>query len=166
MKTNVLQPLSQTSRSDARRSQRRAGFTLAEALIATAVVGISFISLYAGLVQGDHIIQDSGQDLRASQIMGQQMEIVRLYTWNQLTNNGYVPTTFTNNYYPGGLTNGTAGVTYSGTLTITNTPLTETYNGDLREVIVNVTWTNGPVMHQRQMTTFVSHYGMQNYIYK
>ena len=166
MKTNMFQYVSQTSRSDARRSERRAGFTLAEALIATAVVGISFISLYSGLVQGDHILQDSGQDVRASQIMGQQMEVVRLYTWDELTNNGYVPTTFTNYYYPGGLTNGTAGVTYYGTLTISNTPLTEAYNTDLRQVIVGVTWTSSSGQHQRQMTTFVSHYGMQNYIYK
>lgn len=159
MQTNVILGASRAG------DRRSGGFTLLEALIATALVGVSFASLYAGLVQGVHIVQDSDLNLRATQVMSLKMEAVRLYTWDELTNNGYIFATFTNCYYPGGLTNGTGGVTYYGTLTITNTPLTESYNPNLRQVMVTVTWTN-KYPHQRQMTTFVSHYGMQRYIYK
>lgn len=145
---------------------RCAGFTLAEALIATAVVGVSFISLYSGLAQGTKIVQASQQTVRATQILGEKMETIRLYTWDQVTNSSYIPTTFTNYYYPGGQNSGTAGVTYYGTLTIANTSLGESYNSDLRQVTVTVTWTSDSGQHQRQMTTMISHYGMQNYIYK
>ena len=80
---------------------RRAGFTLAEVLIATAIVGISFLSLYSGLVQGERLIQNSQQNKRASEIMAQQMETLRLYTWDQLTNSSYIPTS--NNFSVQGL---------------------------------------------------------------
>ena len=160
MKTNTI--LSRT------KSGSRAGFTLAEALIATAVVGISFISLYSGLVQGDKIISASQQNLRASQIMAQQTETLRLYTWSQLTNNGYIPTSSSYSFYPANMTNQSQGIgiTYNETLTITNSGLTEGYNSDIMQVIVTVTWSSDSGQHQRQMTTFVSHYGMQNYIYR
>lgn len=167
MKTNVLQYASQTGRVGDRRSSG-AGFTLAEALIATAVVGISFISLYSGLVQGDKIIGASQQNLRATQIMQQQAETLRLYTWDQLTNNGYIPTSSTYFFYPATMTNQTVGTgtTFYESLMIANSGLTEGYNNDLRQAIITVTWTSDSGTHTRQMTTMISHYGMQNYIYK
>ena len=145
----------------------RAGFTLAEALIASAVVGVSFIGLVGGLVQGDDIIQGSQQNMRATEIMEQQMETLRLYTWDQLTNNSYIPTTNSYSFYPNSMTNQNQGVgiTYYETLAITSSGLTEAYGNDLRQVIVSVTWNSTSGQHQRKMTTLVSHYGMQNYIY-
>ena len=149
------------------RASRRSGFTLAEALIATAVVGISFISLYSGLVQGDTIIQNSQLNKRASEIMAQQMETIRLYTWDQLTNSSYIPLSNTYSYYPNSVTNSSVGtgVVYTETLSISNSAVTEGYSGDIRQVTVNVLWSSSTGNHQRQMTTYVSHYGMQNYIY-
>ena len=143
------------------------GFTLAEALIATAIVGISFLSLYAGLIQGNKIIADSQHDMRATELMAQQMETIRLYTWDQLTNSGYIPLNNTISFYPTSMTNqvqGT-GISYYESLTVTNSGLTEGYSNDLKEVIVSLLWTNQSGPHQRQMTTLVSHYGIQNYIY-
>lgn len=100
--------------------------------------------------------------------MGQQAETLRLYTWDQLTNNGYIPTSSTYSFYPASMTNQTAGagLTFSESLMITNSGLTEGYNNDLRQAIITVTWTSDSGTHTRQMTTLISHYGMQNYIYK
>jgi hypothetical protein len=54
---------------------------------------------------------------------------------------------------------------YTGTVLVTNAPLTETYANDLRMIQIQVSWPSGKVIRQRQMTTFVSQYGMQKYLY-
>ena len=145
----------------------RSGFTLVEALIATAIVGFSFVGLYAGLVQGDNLIQNTSQNNRASEIMAEQMETIRLYTWDQLTNSGYIPLSNTISYYPTSVTNSSSqgvGIVYTELLSISNCPVTENYGADLRQVTVTVLWSSATGNHQRQMTTLVSHYGMQNYV--
>jgi hypothetical protein len=48
---------------------------------------------------------------------------------------------------------------------ITNTPITESYSTNLVQVAAQVTWITGGVERQRSMTTFVSRYGLQNYVY-
>lgn len=153
--------------SRSRRPGRRSGFTLAEALVATGIVGISFISLYSGLVQGDTIVRSSAQNMRATEIMAQKMEMIRVYTWDQITNTGYIPRT--NTYYesPNNGTNTTQGlgITYTTVLSVSNAPVTESYAADLRQLTITVNWTSSTGSHQRQMTSYVSHYGMQNYIY-
>ena len=79
---------------------------------------------------------------------------------------GYVPAIFTAPYYTANGTNAAAGsLIYTGTVLITNAPVTETYAGDLRMVRIAVTWTSGNITHQRRVATFVSQYGMQKYIY-
>lgn len=167
MNTTIMNNLIEASRGR-RRCFRQAGFTLVEAVIASAVVGISFASLYSGLVQGDSIIQADQLNMRASQIMEQQMETIRLYTWNQITNTGYIPASNTYSFYPASMTNQSAGVgtTFYESTTITNSGLSESYSNDLRQVIVTVTWNWNAGQHQRQTTTYVSSYGMQDYIYQ
>lgn len=146
-------------------ANRRAAWTLPEVMIATAVAAVGFAGLFQGLRQGFVFTQESRENLRATQILEEKMETIRLYTWDQLNTSGYIPTTFTNYYYPDGVTNGNEGIAYVGTEAISPAPLAGSYSNDLRQVVVSVTWNSGSISHQQQMTTFVSHYGMQNYIY-
>ena len=92
-------------------------FTLVEALVATAVVGIFFVALYTGLAQGFGIMNNAREDLRANQILVDKMEEMKLYRWDQLTSfgstNSFIPTNFTEDYYPSG-TNLAAQTTFSG----------------------------------------------------
>jgi type II secretory pathway pseudopilin PulG len=141
-------------------------YTIPEVMLGVAVMAVMFVSLYMGFTQGFAVIQLARENLRATQILQEKMETIRLYTWEQINpaiSPGFVPPTFTAHFYPAGGTN--QGVVYNGTVTIGNAPLSESYAGDLKQVDVQVTWTSGNVQRSRTMQTLVSRYGLHNYIY-
>ena len=70
-------------------------FTLAEVLVSVLIVSIGVVSLYTGVSSGFALVKLAREDLRATQIMLQRMEAVRLYTWSQITDATFFST---NNY--------------------------------------------------------------------
>jgi hypothetical protein len=141
-------------------------FTLAELMIGCAILGIMVVSLFGGISFGFSNITLARQNLRATQIALEKMEIVRMYSWEQVNSNGFVPRTFTAPFFPvtkSGDTNG--GVVYYGTIVITNVALSTTYDNEMRRVTVNLNWTNRNIPQSLEMSTYVSQYGMQRYIY-
>jgi len=142
-------------------------FTLVEAMIGVSVMGIALVSLYAAFAFGFMQIRLTRQNLRATQILEERMEMVRLLNWDQVINlPGYIPTTFEAPFYATNPTNPPSdSFTYTGTVLVTNAPLTETYASNLRMIRIQVSWSSGGITNNRQMTTFVSQYGMQKYVY-
>lgn len=145
------------------------GYTLVEVLVAAAVLGITMTIFFAGITSGYAIIATFRQDLRATQVLTQKTEAVRLCTWSQLNS---LPQTFTAYYYSLDPTNNTANTAYAGTISVTdatNLPNSVSYYDKIKLVTIGVTWTNNfgghPVVHQRQMQTLVAYYGLVNYIY-
>ena len=129
------------------------------------------------------------EEMRATQVMLEKMEQLRLYTWEQVNYNYdpddpedptdpfdpddphdiadepvefLIPTTFKEPFTPG-LTNA-GDLQYYGTFVITNVPMTEVYSNSLRLITVSVTWTNGNKVKTRSMQTFFAKYGLQNNI--
>jgi prepilin-type N-terminal cleavage/methylation domain-containing protein len=147
--------------------RREAAFTLVEVLIAVGVLGVVIASLYGGFVYAFSQIALVQQNIRATQILEEKTEVIRLVNWDQLVNQSrFVPTNFTAPFYAANPTNpGANSFTYTGTVQITSAPVTESYAPSLRMIQVTLSWTSGNVARQRQMTTFVSQYGMQNYAY-
>ena len=139
-------------------------FTLVEAMVAVAVSAIAFLALYSALASGFSVIQTARENLRATQIVQEKMEVIRLYTWEQINSNGFVPSTFTATFYPAA-TNGNQGFTYRGTVTITNSGFSEAYSADHRKLIVTLGWTNSGMAHARECTSLVSKYGIHQYVY-
>ncbi len=138
-------------------------FTLMEVMMAVIVVSVVFFTVYAGFTFGFVVVQVNRENVRATQILQEKMEMVRLYSWDQATNH-WIPTSFTEYFDPtGGATNG--GLTFTGAVTVANAPITESYASDIRMVTVQVNWTSGGAARNRSMTTYISHYGLQNYIY-
>jgi len=151
---------------------QRGGFTFVEGIVACAITLILFVSFYSAMQQGYVIIRSARENLRATQILVGQMEGIRLYTWNQLTNTTLMPTQFTTSYYPDGLsvngTNSYGGITYAGTVAVTAATLTNpasSYATNMYQVTVQLSWQSGSVLHTRQMTTYCSRYGVQNYVW-
>jgi len=144
------------------RERRQAGFTLAEIMVAVFLVGLSVAAFYGAFVSGLGILRVTRENLRATQILEERMEVIRLIRWDDVSP-GFIPPTFTASYDGNNASAG--GFAYQGTVTITNAPLTEKYAGDLRMIQVDLTWKSGNVLRTRQMTTFVSKYGLQNHIY-
>ena len=138
-------------------------FTMVEALVAVLVLGISFVSLFAAFSSGFAAVEVSRENLRATQVLLEKLETIRLYNWTQINQAGFIPPTFTAPFNPS--TNATGGFTFAGTVTITNSPVSEAYSSDLKMVTVEVNWTSARISRKASMSTLVSRYGLQNYIY-
>jgi prepilin-type N-terminal cleavage/methylation domain-containing protein len=141
----------------------RRAFSLVEIMVAIAVTGISFVSLYAGITAGVQVIQLSRENLRATQILVEKMETLRIKTWEQVTNGVDVPRIFTEDFYPNGTES--HGIRYFGTLTVKPLELWTNYDDDMRSVTVSLTWTNARVTRVRSMNSYISRNGMQNYVF-
>lgn len=144
---------------------RSGAFTLVDAIFAMAIAGVMFTALYAGLAFGFRIIKMARENTRATQIMLEKMETIRLYKWEQITNAGFIPTNqFLVPYYSIGGTN--TSLMYTGQVSIQPSDLPWTYAGDMRKVNVRIDWLSmGGTNRTRSMTTFVSKNGMQSYVY-
>ncbi len=141
----------------------KSAYSIIEVMIGSGLVGILFLALYAAFGHGFRVIQVARESLRATQILEEKMETIRLYTWTEINTAGFIPANFTAPFYTS--TNGTGGITYSGKVSIVDAPLTESYKADLKLVTVNVNWQSSGILRQRTMETLVSQYGIQNYKY-
>ena len=149
------------------RSNRRStgAYTLTEVMVAVMVLGVIGGGYYTALSSGFSVLQSTREDLRATQIMMQKLEAVRLCTWSQLTN-----FTFQEAYDP--LSSSNQGVGYYGNVSfgaasaLSNNPA---YQTNMYQVTVSVNWTNATgghqLAHNRQMQTQVARYGLQNYVW-
>jgi type II secretory pathway pseudopilin PulG len=148
--------------------EAQVAFTLVEVLIAVSLVLTLFVSLYVGMSYGYAVTDSERQNLRATQIMVERMEGIRLFTWDELLDQAKNPPAFTNFFYPAATGLQSRGVVYTGTLTVVTNPVltpTATYSTNMMMITVRVQWNSGNLTHTRSMSTYVSRNGMQNYIY-
>ena len=158
-------------------ARRQMAFSVIEALMAACVIGILFVSLYGGITAGVGAISAARENLRATQVILDKMETLRLYSWSQVgtfgSSSSYIPASFTESFFPTGTnysdstvsTNATgSGFTYYGTVSITSPGFTQNYSNSMKQVTITVRWTNG-VARSNSITTYVGQYGIQNYIY-
>ena len=138
----------------------RLAFSLIEVMFATVIIAVVFVSLYVAISQGFGVVQVARENLRATQIMQEQVEILRILNWDQVTTNP-PPWNFSAAFYPANLTN--QGVVYSGSVNLTNAPVSSTYATDVRLAVVSLSWMSGKVLRRRELRTLVSHYGLHNY---
>jgi prepilin-type N-terminal cleavage/methylation domain-containing protein len=69
---------------------RSRGYTIPEVLVSVAAFSVVAAGLFAGLGQAVRMLGDTRNTLRATQILQEQMETIRLYTWDQINSNGFV----------------------------------------------------------------------------
>ena len=142
----------------------RAAFTLPEVLMGVLVMSVVIVSLGLGFSQGFAVVQISRENLRATQILQEKTEAIRLFTWDQITTDGFVPHTFYDYFYDKGSTTN-RGVVFNGTASIVADPSVQSYAVDQRLITFTLTWTSGSVQRTRTMRTIVSRFGLQNYVY-
>jgi Tfp pilus assembly protein PilV len=152
-----------------KRLKRRfaAGFSLTEGLIGVAVMGIVFISLYTGMATGFKSIRDSRENTRATQLIIEKFETIRLYNWDQITTPGFIAPYFTAKFFPTNTAspNAGTGITYVGRVTVSPVTFTDVYGADMRAITITLTWDSDRQSHSRQFTSYVGRYGIQNYVY-
>jgi type II secretory pathway pseudopilin PulG len=151
------------------RSQRvrRRAFTLIEVMVCAGLSGFLFLSLYSGIAQGLSSLQRAREKLRATQILIDKLEVIRLYNWDQINTPGFIPSSFTDYYYPLEISDKTGhrGTVYNGAITLTSADVNPAYADTMRRIVAEVTWNNGGISYQQRMETLVSEYGVQKYIY-
>ena len=156
-----------------RNEARQAAYSLPEVVVAAAVLGMLSISLLATFSTGLSIVRAGRENMRATQILLQKVETLRLFTWSQETNTTLATTNFTDWYDPSRTDTQSGGVKYTGFFSNSAAPssLPAAYRDNMRAATVTVFWTNypsgstNPIVHSRQFQTYVARYGMQNYVF-
>jgi hypothetical protein len=164
-KENQWCQMNLTRRNKVRVLRGSNAFTLIDALFATAMAGVMFTSLYAGLAFGFKVVKMARENTRATQIMLEKMETIRLYTWSQITNDGFIPTApVAVPYYAVGSSN--SSIMYTAQTSIAACDLGTTYASDMRKITIRVDWSPlGSSNRTRTMSTYVSNRGLQGYVY-
>jgi type II secretory pathway pseudopilin PulG len=159
---------SKESFANARCRNHQQAFTLLEVVVAACVIGVSAASIFVAINMGFSMTATSRENLRATQIMVDKMEGVRLYNWTQLTNSSFLIPNFTNWYFEttniGQVDASGNGVQYTGAVQLTPVPFTNAYySSNMVQVTVTLNWSssgNGwygaSNYHTRSMVTYVA----------
>lgn len=121
------------------------------------VIGILVASILTTVTHGFGILSRSRETLRGNQILQQEVETIRTYTWSQMTN----PANFgATSISDGGL------VYYVSKSVAPYTNSTAYGTNNMRMLTVSIVWTNmtGDAI-TKSMTTLVSQGGLNDYIY-
>lgn len=126
------------------------------------LLGLACTGLYGGISMSFRNVQLTREELRASQISLQTLEVIRLCTWEQGSpTTNFLPRTFAVPYDNSGSTS----LVYTVNVTITNAPgITEIYSNDLRMVTVQTTWMDNNIPRSRTMNTYVAKTGLLWYV--
>jgi hypothetical protein len=106
------------------------------------------------------------EDLRATQILVEKMETIRLYNWDQITSPTFILKNFKVPYdttIPSGAK--TQGLEYHGKMTISQFTDALSYADNLRLVTLELKWTSGNMQRRREISTYVCQTGIHNYLY-
>jgi type II secretory pathway pseudopilin PulG len=151
---------------------KQSGLTFVDVIMATAVISIMSLGVVGSLTYGFFVMQMARENQRATQVMLEKVETLRLYNWDQVNSNGFIPTSFTDVYDPQA-PSGRQGVSYTGTLTVA--PFTNatsgsvsappTYSTNMRQVTLTVNWNTRNIRRSRSLSTYIARDGMQNYVY-
>lgn len=147
-------------------ASRLAAFTLIESMISMVIGGVMLTALYSTFVFGCGAVKLDREDLRATQILLQRMETLRLTSFSAIQNG-----TVTEYYDPSGQTNNRGGAQYTITIA-TNAPTAADmpvqpvyYMSKMRKITATATWTNANQLRTRSLQTYASQAGIQSYIY-
>src|SRR2546426_8919350 len=91
------------------------GFTLMETIVAVLMSGIMLPALLTGVAFAFSGMQANRENLRATQIVLQRMEAIRLLPYNTLQDPAAYPTNSTEYYSPSGQASGKGGTAYTVT---------------------------------------------------
>ena len=142
----------------------KSGVTLVDVVMSIGVLGVMASGIFGCFRYGFFTLQLVRENQRATQVILEKVETIRLYSWDQIRTNGFVPATFTDAYDPTATAN-SQGVVYSGTVTIGSVAGTSSYSSNLRQLTVTLSWTTRGIPHQRSITTYIAKDGIQNYVY-
>ena len=146
-----------------RRKRIAEGSTILEAMAAMFLVMVLVLAVYGAISSGISTVRMARENLRATQILLDKLEAIRLYHWGQLDPT-FIPSTFVANYDVNS-TSTNNGVLYHGTITIEPADVGTTYADTMKLVTVRLKWSTGHIQRNREVSTFICRSGLQNYMF-
>jgi type II secretory pathway pseudopilin PulG len=147
-------------------------FTIAEAVISVVIVAIGAAGLMGAINYSFFGMRMARENLRATQIMLERTEAIRLWRWDKIApaDQTNVPPTFDEYYDPTVPTNSpSAGAHYVGRVSISDfspySGTTPSYATNMRELKITLQWQTGKVTRYRTNITYIAEDGIQNYVY-
>lgn len=134
-----------------------------EVMVAMFLLALLITAVYGAISNGISTMRMARENLRATQILLERMETIRLYHWAQLKP-GFVATNFVANYDVNSKSTN-SGILYYGSVSIAPANAGTSYSDNMRLVTVRLDWKTGSIARSRQLKTYVSRSGIQNYIY-
>jgi prepilin-type N-terminal cleavage/methylation domain-containing protein len=152
-----------TRRTKAHQRRSTEGFTLAEVMMASTVLAICAAGLMLAFASGFRTVALIQDNQRATQVLVEATEIVRLYSWDQIHTPGFVPTNFIEYYNP----SSQSGTIYTGTLSVVSAPteIPASYRDNIKLLTVTLNWDTEGIQRERSLTTMIAKDGVQNYVY-
>lgn len=135
---------------------------MVEVTVGMAILGTVVSAIMSGFTSGLFSMQLARENLRATQILLERMETIRLYSWDEINTPNFVKPTFTADYDPLSVNK---GATYNGTINIESAPISSSYSNNMRLVTVHLNWKTGNLERHREFSSYISRSGIQNYIY-
>jgi type II secretory pathway pseudopilin PulG len=99
-----------------------AAFTLVEVVISVLVIAIGSAGLMSCIGYGFKSIQRIRENQRATQIILEKAETIRLYSWDQVNTSGFIPSAFTATYDGDSAGSNYTGTIYYGTVSVGSFP--------------------------------------------
>lgn len=130
-------------------------------MVTVAIAAVALVAVYAATTTNLGLVRRCQENERATQLLTERFEALRLYTWNQIHSNGYVRTNFVVPIDPA---HTNAGRSFTGSVFITQLGLSESYSNELLQVTVQLDWASGDRLCSRSMSSLVTRYGLQNYL--
>jgi prepilin-type N-terminal cleavage/methylation domain-containing protein len=143
------------------RSASRAAFTLTESLVAIVVLGMAAVALCSGISWGVFVVSMTHDNQRATQILTERMETIRLYGWDNLNDPAFLPKTVQLVDYS---SKGATSKVYTLNISVRKNVVAANYSNDLAEVRLDLTWKTGNNQRQRSLSTYVFRSGLQTYV--
>jgi len=141
------------------------GTTLVDVIMAVAIIAIIATGIVGALSYGFFTMGTVRENQRATQIMLETLETIRLYNWSQVNSNGFIPSSFSSVYDPQSAP-GSQGLTYYGQIIKSNGPsIGASINSNMVQLDISLRWTNRNIPHFRTVTTYIAKDGIQNYVF-
>lgn len=139
--------------------------SLIEVVMAVCVVGLVSAGLMGSISCGFTMLSRTRENQRATQVMLEKVETLRLYSWSQINSNGFVPVKFTELLNPLDVDKKNPSL-ITGTMVVEKFPFATSYSNSVKQVKMTLEWRGvGNLLRKRQFTTFIAQDGMQNYVY-
>ena len=138
---------------------------LVEVVMATSITALMATALIGSINHGFIIMKMVRENQRATQILIEKVETIRLYSWSQVNTPGFIPSYFYDYFDPQAPLN-SKGVRYQGSIRVVDVPFSSAYSTNMKQMDVTVSWVSTDnITHIRTATTYVARDGIQNYVY-